>query len=197
MLASEQPLAGVAVVVTRPAAQNQALCQMIAAAGGEAHALPVLAIAGLAATSALRAQLGQLRSYQLAIFISANAVEYARQLLADTWPPPLSVAAVGKATARALMASGVQQVLQPTAGFNSESLLALPELQQVAGKKIIIFRGQGGRELLADSLRQRGAQVDYAEVYRRIRPEVSLRTLLALPKVDFITATSNESLQNL
>ncbi len=191
MLASDKPLAGTTIVVTRPIAQAQALCRLIDAAGGEAIALPVLAIEGRNIAPP------PLPDYQLAIFVSANAVEHAHRLLGGDWPASLPMAAVGKATARALAATWSQPVLQPPTGFNSESLLAMPELQLVAGKRILIFRGEGGRELLAETLRQRGAQVDYAEVYRRLRPQVSLASLQALPRVDFITATSNETLQNL
>ncbi|MDZ4262360.1 MAG: uroporphyrinogen-III synthase, partial [Pseudomonadota bacterium] len=112
-------------------------------------------------------------------------------------PPQLIVAAVGKQTATLLQQQYQRPILAPSAGADSEALLALAELQQVEGSRVLIVRGEGGRELLAEALSQRGASVEYAEVYRRIRPERDLGALQNHGPIDLITATSNASLQNL
>ena len=89
-------------------------------------------------------------------------------------------AAIGPTTAAELERHGASRVLTPHARYDSESLLALPEMQAVGGQKILIFRGVGGRELLADELRARGADVRFAECYRRINPQQDASTLSGL-----------------
>jgi uroporphyrinogen-III synthase len=151
----------------------------------------------------LDAVLENLSDYDIAIFTSANAVDFAMRRIAH-WPQPgPHIAAVGKASAKALAARGLEVNLQPQSQFNSEALLALPELQQVAQKRIVIFRGVGGRELLAEQLIQRAATVDYAECYQRCLPQPKPQQLqqitqaLCAGAIQLVTATSNESLQNL
>jgi uroporphyrinogen-III synthase len=109
------------------------------------------------------------------------------------------VGAVGRATAAALHAAGIPPQLVPAAGFDSESLLALPELTGVAGKRVLIVRGEGGRALLGETLAVRGAEVHFAEVYRRSIPAVEIGPQLSLwrAEVGFVTATSDEVLNNL
>ena len=112
----------------------------------------------------------------------------------------LTLGAVGKKTAGALQKQGYQADLVPRQGFTSEALLALPETQQMDGRRILIFRGQGGRELLAETLRERGAHVDYVEVYRRIRPKnvtSQLKQHHDKQQLDIIAITSSEGLLNL
>jgi uroporphyrinogen-III synthase len=111
------------------------------------------------------------------------------------------VAAVGKGTAMALRALGITAVLEPDNGADSEHLLALPQLQEMAGRNVVIFRGEGGREILAATLRLRGAQVTYAECYRRGLPEQAdpapVLDLLAAGGIQAATAYSGETLDNL
>ena len=194
-------LAGISVLVTRPAHQADRLCQLIEAAGGRAVRFPVIDIEPPADPQALRTLLEDIAGYDLAIFVSANAVEFALAALGKQGlPSSLQRAAVGKATAKALASQGYPPQIVPAEPYNSEALLALPELHSVQGKQIIIFRGEGGRELLAETLTARGARVSYAECYRRLRPQPDLAPLLAVwhnnaPLV--VVATSNEGLQNL
>jgi uroporphyrinogen-III synthase len=193
-------LAGLTVIVTRPAHQADALCQAIEAEGGRVIRYPVLAIEDLSASPELRRRVSQLSHYQLAIFISRNAVECAFRALTQPWPQEVSCAAVGRATAQALKEMPCGTVLQAPKPFNSEALLTLPELNEVAGKRIIIFRGEGGRELLAETLQAREATVEYAECYRRVRPEA--REDVLLPVWEDIAhhvfvVSSNEALHNL
>ena len=96
------------------------------------------------------------------------------------WPPHLLPAAIGQGTVRALAAHGVHGCIAPEQRFDSEALLALPELQaeRVAGQRVLILRGDGGRELLAETLSARGALVDLVSCYRRLPPSDGLQPLL-------------------
>jgi uroporphyrinogen-III synthase len=196
-------LGGVGVLVTRPRAQAEGLLAAIQAEGGTAIALPALEIAPPLDLSALSAQIGRLREFDLIVFVSPTSVEEAwPHILArhGNWPHGFSLAAVGQGSARMLHRFGARQVLVPEAGADSESLLALPELQAVTGKRVLIFRGEGGREVLAETLRQRGAQAEYAECYRRVRPQLDPAPVLALWReggVQAVTVTSSEILANL
>jgi uroporphyrinogen-III synthase len=112
----------------------------------------------------------------------------------------LTVVAVGQGTRNALRRFGVHDVTMPTGRFDSEALLELPELSEVTGKHILIFRGDGGRELLGETLLKRGATVTYVECYRRVRPEADTAPLLraaASGELDAIIITSSEGLRNL
>jgi uroporphyrinogen-III synthase len=108
-------------------------------------------------------------------------------------PASLKVATVGQGSAKALHDMGVTDVIAPTETFDSESLLALKELQNVAGKRAMILRGDGGREMLGDTLRARGALVEYVTCYLRSKPDFDAGALLAASP-DAITVTSSEAL---
>lgn len=192
-------LLGLGILVTRPAHQADGLCELIAEAHGRPIRFPALEIAGPADPAALRRQLAAAGDYQLLIFISANAVEHAFELLPDSLPADQQIAAVGNATARALAERGLEPTLVPPQRFDSEGLLTLPDLQDMKGKRVLILRGNGGRELLADTLRERGAEVDYAEVYRRLLPQRSAQNLVRGwdRMVDMVSVTSAEVLDNL
>lgn len=192
-------LAGLSVLVTRPAAQAAALAEAISAAHGRPISFPVLEILGPADKQAARARLADLAGIDLLVFISANAVRYAFPLLPDNIPLDLQVAAVGKATAQALQEVGLDPTLVPQDSMDSEGLLAMPQLREVRGKRILIVRGNGGRELLKETLGQRGAQVEYVEVYRRRLPQRNPANLLGNwdRMVEAVTATSGQILDNL
>lgn len=188
-------LAGRRILVTRPSHQAGALVQAIAAAGGVPLLHPLLHISPAANPARLSAQLAQLPAFQWLIFVSANAVEFGLAALRQAGQSVRQrVVAVGAGTARALAAHGVTNVLQPAERFDSEGVLALPELQAVAGQHVLIFRGNGGRELLGDTLTERGATVAYAECYQRSLPA---RLEVNWAAVDAVTVTSSEALQHL
>lgn len=198
---TERPaLAGRTVLVTRPAHQAGALCGMIEAAGGRALRFPVLDILPARDPAAVQAGLARLDEYDLAIFVSANAVGHTLAALAPRpWPARVAVAAVGSATARALAARGLE-VIHPPREFTSEALLALPDLQRMAGRRVLILRGDGGREHMRETLLARGAQVDYLEVYRRAQSRADPAELLAAwqsDAVDAVLVASGESLHKL
>lgn len=201
-MAEEGPLRGRGVLVTRAAHQAQPLMDLLRAAGGEPIAFPTLEIQDVADKATLNALIDRLESFDLAIFISPNAVARAMNLIEArrTFPAHLAVAAIGRGSARELKRFGVPEVLAPAARFDSEALLELPALRALAGKSVIIFRGEGGRELLGDILAQRGARVEYAECYRRARPQAAAGDLLrrwSRNEVAAVTVTSGESLRNL
>jgi uroporphyrinogen-III synthase len=195
-------LAGRRVVVTRPAGQAGHMAALIRAAGGEPLLFPALEIFDTPETPQLRALIERLDAFDIAIFISANAVSRALALVRArrAWPPAMRVATVGRGSERELQRHGFAAVIAPRERFDSEALLDLPELKQVAGRRVVIFRGEGGRELLGDTLVARGAEVEYAECYRRGRPQADPAPLLercARQELDAFTVTSSEGLANL
>lgn len=195
-----EPLAGRTVLVTRPLRQAAALAQAIRAAGGEAFEFPALAVEAVAAGE-LGGPLAQLAEADIAIFISPNAAQFGMAAIhaAGSLPASTAVFALGPGTARALQAQGVVRVITPP-GQDSEALLALPPLQDVAGKRVVIVRGVGGRTLLADTLAARGAAVRYLECYRRVCPQADPAPLLARWQaggIDAVTVASAETLHNL
>ncbi len=194
-------LVGVGVLVTRPQHQAQGLCRLIEAEGGSAVRFPALDILPVADRPAIRASVGPVDRYQLVVFVSANAVHFGAELLGQR--RELRIAAIGRATSHALNAAGYRVAVLPSGGSDSESLLASPELQQMAGQRVLIVRGKGGRELLADTLAARGAEVTCAEVYER-RPATpsresleELETAWRQGGIDAYTATSSELLEAL
>ena len=199
---SPPALAGRRVVVTRPAGQTAHMAALVRAAGGEPVLFPALEIQDAEDLRPVLALVDRLDAFDLAIFVSANAVDKALALVQErrAWPARLRVATVGRGSERALERHGFAAVIAPGERFDSEALLDLPELKDVAGKRVVIFRGDGGRELLGDTLSARGATVEYAECYRRVRPTADAAPLLALwerHKLDAFTVTSSEGLANL
>ena len=196
-------LNGARVLVTRPAHQAENLSRLIEERGGLAVRFPTLEIVALDDFSAIQSTLAQVNKYQWLVFISANAVTmYGYYSDSDKIKKLKSVriAAIGKATAQALVLAGLPVDLVPEAGYNSEALLAMPQMQQMNGQRCLIVRGEGGRDELAITLRSRGANVDYLDVYKRTIPSIDssqLSLLIAQDKLDVITVTSGEALKNL
>ena len=196
------PLQHCGVLVTRPAHQAEGLCQRIEQLGGRAIRFPVLEITAPHDGRPLEECVAQLDDFDIAIFISANAVEHALTciLAQRDWPVAVRTAVIGRRSAEALENFGVQVDLCPQEHFNSEALLELDALQDVTGLRVLIFRGNGGREYLADTLRERGAQVEYVEAYRRSRPDTDSTVLVdawRAGEIDVVQVNSVESLENL
>lgn len=201
---SRADLKGLGVVVTRPEGRAETLCRLIESEGGHAIRFPALEISDVQDPRPGLDAIRRLHEFHLAVFVSINAVEKGvkRVLSVRAWPPGLNVAAVGQGTANALQRLGFHNVIHPSVRFDSEGLLALPALRagNVAGREVVIFRGQGGRGLLARALEERGAHVTYAEVYRRTVPEVEESRIAALVDdcdVGAVVVTSVEGLRNL
>jgi uroporphyrinogen-III synthase len=146
--------------------------------------------------------LPQLSKYQWLIFTSVNAVNFALKAIDGKIGlfSTAQVAAIGQATARELKIAGLSVDLLPAAGFDSAALLATPQLQHIIDTNVLIVRGQGGREELANGLSSRGATVDYWDVYQRVIPKIDKTTVTALigqNVVDATIITSCEALENL
>ena len=199
---SDQPLAGKGIVVTRPARQAERLAALIRAAGAEAILYPVIEIRDVDDPRQLYDLIDRLDEFDLAVFISPNAAHQALGAITArrALPATLAIAAVGPGTARGLAGLAVRNVLAPGGRGDSEALLALPQLAHPRGKRVVIFRGDGGRELLADELTARGALVEYATCYRRVRPDLDPAPLIrawSRGGLHAVTATSSEGLRNL
>jgi uncharacterized protein HemX/uroporphyrinogen-III synthase len=186
------------VVVTRPAGQADALREALERADFEAVSLPVMAIEA-ASSEVIADALADVKDADFLIFVSINAVRFALKHLPSPDALTAKTVAVGPSTARALIDAGYPCDIKPAAGFTSEALLAEPALLEVEAKRVLIVRGTGGRALLGDTLRERGAIVHYAEVYRRDLPGNAAQDLRqALDEgFDVITATSVETLVNI
>ena len=197
------PLSGMTVLVTRPAGQGEGLARLVTEAGGQAVLAPLLSIAPPLDPSLASAVLNAPESWDWLVFVSANAVRFARGI--DGWVGQgaglTRLAAVGEATAAALAEAGLTVDLVPYPQFNSEALLADPRMAEVAGQRLLIVRGEGGREHLADTLRERGADVAYAEVYRRVPVSTeefsTCLTAWQEDHYDAVVVTSGEALAHL
>lgn len=189
------------VLVTRPERQADALCGMIEQQGWHAVRFPTLEILAIESAQ-VKQQLKCVAEYQWLIFISVNAVNFALNANSgkiDSFRQ-VPLVAVGNATKKALQAAGLEVDLLPETQFNTEGLLATEEMKHVRNKACLIVRGQGGRETLANSLRERGAKVDYMEVYKREVPDCNnsqVIKMLRRGELDVITITSGEALTNL
>jgi len=183
------------IVITRPVHQAHNIRQQLLAQGAKVTLFPVMDIQEVGVCDQLNMDL-----FDWLIFISPNAVKYAQKYLLNINFATKTMAAIGKKTAETLQHYGIQADVVPCQHFNSESFLQLPATQSVQAKRILIFRGQGGRELLARTLQQRGATVQYAEVYQRVCPQVSAEVLKRQWQqklLDRIVITSSEGLHNL
>jgi uroporphyrinogen-III synthase len=194
-------LFGIGVLVTRPEHQALPLCQLLESEGAVCHRFATTQVGSGADPRALSAELGPLERYDLIVFVSANAVRFGLPLLGEN--RGLELAALGPATARTLRDSGYSVAVEAATTIDSEGLLAHPRLQEPRGRRILLVKGRGGRDLLAAELTRRGAVVHAADVYAR-RPATpsadelaQLEALFASHRIQVITATSLEIGSNL
>lgn len=159
------------VLLTRPAEESATLAATLSEAGIFSSSLPLLDIEPLPITPERQAVLRDLGRYCAVIVVSKPAARLALQQLDQAWPH-LRWFSVGAATAQVLADRGLD-VHYPQTGDDSEALLQLPALREAIARpdaRVLILRGEGGRELLAERLREQGASVDYLELYRRFLP---------------------------
>jgi uroporphyrinogen-III synthase len=186
-------LHGVGVLVTRPELQAMPLCRLLESLGASTLRLPAIEIKALESRRALAEQLGALQNFDVILFTSANAVRYGVSFLDQK--RDLTLAALGPATSRALNQAGYRVAIQPES-FDSEGLLSHSGLERVAGRRILIITGVGGRDLLQLELTRRGATVVCAEVYERVSATLSAAALEAVQErftrgeLQVVTATS-------
>ena len=197
-------LKGKKILVTRPREQADTLCNLIECEGGTAIRLPVIEIKTVPDEPGLRELLAGIADYDIGIFISQNAVRHTLELLNKDMHAlfRLHIIAIGKSTAGLLKQAGITKVEYADERASSEKLLELPVFNspQLKGSRVIIFRGTGGREYLANRLTERGAIVDYLEVYQRVACKYDntiLDRILFTEKPGIIVITSSEGLQNL
>ncbi|MDD3764432.1 MAG: uroporphyrinogen-III synthase [Nevskiales bacterium] len=188
-------LAGLHVLVTRPADQAESMCRLLLAHGAEVSRLPIQAIEAVRQPQQAARRLQQGRDALTWIFTSVNAVRFARQLDQGVWPG--DCIAVGKATAAALAQLGVTAVA-PDDAQTSEGVLRLPLLDDVSGRRILLVTGEGGRQLMQSTLAARGARVERVEVYRRVDlPHDAEAVANAVAAADVALLTNGESLRRL
>ncbi len=208
------------IAITRPLDQAKRLSAMIHEAGGNTLAFPLIEIAPLEDYTAFEASIADIEQADWAVFISTNAVENAMPRVlkklnskklngfSQTHARKLKFAAIGPVTAEAIKAHtqslglnlAINEVLIPNGRFDSEALLATPAMQAVNNQRIIIFRGIGGREVLADTLKSRGANVTFAESYQRVNPQTDcalLANAVQNKTCDAIVVTSAEAMRHL
>lgn len=203
-------LTGLHIVVTRPQAQAEPWAERLRNRGAETSIIPLLEIVPVNEEAQIRAIKNRVLDfdlYQKAIFVSQNAVNYGFEWLENYWPQlPYGVDffAVGDTTAKQLQERGVRVTdlaQSQTGAMTSETLLQSPGLQSVAGEKILIFRGLGGRPHIGEVLVERGAQVDYCELYERLLPTGSAEMFEQLLKQNLpnlvVVLHSGEALENL
>lgn len=173
--AHHTPLAGRTIWLTRPATQVIALQQQLEQLGATVFCLPLLVIEPLTPSGINKQRLLDLDRYDLVFYVSSNAASIGLDAINNYWPQyPAHIQnfAVGPGTAAVLQSYGLN-VAWPTERMSSEAMLALPQLQHISGKKALIVRGVGGREILAEGLLARGVSVDYVELYQRKQPVYS------------------------
>jgi uroporphyrinogen-III synthase len=195
-------LGGRAIVVTRPAGQAATLAGAIRAEGGEAVLFPTIEIRDTDDLLALDEALSGVAGVDWAFFVSPNAVEkvfaHLRARL-NAWPQSVRVAAIGPGTRAALEKHGVREVVMPAQHYDGGGLMAMPEFAAAEGLHCVLFRGNGGRELIAATLAARGAKVDLVECYRRGMPRLDAAPLVARWSqggIDAVTLTSSEGARN-
>ena len=199
-------LADLSVLVTRPQGQAETLMAAINKAGGRASHCAVIDIIGLSDNAQLeqcKQTIMALDTFQHVIFISGNAVKFGMEWVQQYWPQlPIDIHwhGIGKKTVAQLIAQDVPcEPYQLQGAMNSEALLQHSSLQHLAQQKVLIVRGVGGRDYLAQQLTQRGAQVSYAECYQRVLPslaEGALPEIIERQAINTVCLNSGESVTN-
>ncbi|MEB0043883.1 MULTISPECIES: uroporphyrinogen-III synthase [unclassified Pseudomonas] len=197
-------MTGWRLLLTRPADESAALSSTLAESGIFSRCLPLLDIEPVPATDTMRELIRRLDSYCAVIVVSKPAARIGVELLSDCWPqsPCLKWFTVGAATAQILSAHGLN-VSYPVNGDDSEALLELADLREAIARpdpRVLIMRGEGGRERLAERLRELGASVEYLELYRRGLPQYppgALPSLFEVERLNGLVVSSGQGFEHL
>ena len=196
------PLLDKNIWVTRSSNRADKLAQGIEEVGGHALLFPLFSILPAPPDPAFEGIIAALDAYDFVVFVSPNAVDHGLNAIfrQRAWPPTLTALAPGLATQKALEARGISRILSPSAHFDSEALLELPTLtaDNIKGKRVLILRGNGGREFFAESLRKRGATVDCVTIYLRLPiDEIDIKHFLREQKIDALAVFSSACLHQI
>lgn len=185
-------------LVTRPEGQADRLAALLREEGAEPILAPMIAIGETSDPAALDEILGRLGDFDLAVFVSPTALDQVAARM-QSWPAELPAAVIGPASRDRALELGLAEILVPENRYDSEGLLEHPALQQMTGKRVVLFRGNGGRELLAETLTARGATVEIVEAYRRLPPNIASDALAAMMEggCDGVIVTSSDAVHNL
>ena len=193
-MADKMGLKGLTVLVTMPEHQAQSLCELLEDYDAEVIVFPVIEIIGIEPQKWPDFSLSQ---FDMLVFVSRNAVDFFVAGLKREIPNSVQIISVGDATAKALKNNWIKVDISPPSPAGSESLLSMPEMKDVADKKVLIVRGESGRELLAETLIARGASISYLEVYQRRLAKPSGRAIAQAKMADCIVITSVAGIDNL
>ena len=201
-ISSELALANIGIAITRPLNQATKLTELIQKAGGHVISFPLIEIVPLDDYATFENVIANINDFYWLLFISSNAVQNSMpRLIKQGAPKTLKFAAIGPTTAASLNAFGVKEVTIPIGNrFDSESLLSLPEMHDLQSKKVMVVRGIGGRDVLANTLKNRGATVTFAECYQRTNPQSNcdiLTKAYANHQLQSIIVTSSEAMRHL
>lgn len=183
------------IVITRPLHHSSTLVNECRNAGFFPHVVPLIDIAPTSSALLLKAAQKEIEQVDGVILISPTAIEYALKDI--QWPLGIPAFVMGAGSFTYAQARGISPLYMPDTTFDSEGLLALPQLQQVEGKRFILFRGNGGRELLAQTLEERGAIVKCVEAYQRVTPLLDQKAWESIERSDAILISSGEAAKNL
>lgn len=193
-------LHGLCTLITRPVHQSQDLIVQTRASGGSVIHFPTLEIIGPKSIKKVILGIKKLNQYDLVIFISPNSVFKTAECIHEiwsSWPKNLKTIATGPGTARSLKQHNLPCDYYPEKEFNGIGLLNLIVLQDIKQKKILIIKGEGGRHYLRKSLKDRGAQIDNLNVYKRGLPRIDKTNIPNQEIIDVIICTSRSGLKNL
>ncbi|MCS3434404.1 uroporphyrinogen-III synthase [Klebsiella sp. BIGb0407] len=191
------------ILVTRPSPAGEELVGRLLTLGKMAYSFPLIEFSPGRQLAQLPSQLAALPAESLVFVLSQNVIHFAGPLLRQSgidWPKEHTWFAIGRTTALTLHAASHLTIHYPQDRETSEVLLQLPELQHIQGKQALILRGNGGRELLGETLQERGAKVTFCECYQR--NEVNYNSLEEAwrwyeRQISIIVVTSGEMLQQL
>lgn len=193
-------LHGLRILITRPAHQAKALATQTQCYGGLAMHFPTLEIIRTKNIKKAELRIKKLKEYDFVIFISPNSVFNTAETIHriwPSWPRNTKIIATGPGTALALKQYDLACDFCPEKDFNGIGLLNLAALKDIKEKKILIIKGEGGRQYLAKSLRAHGAQIENLNVYKRQLPKIDKDNIPNHEAIDVIICTSHSGLKNL